>query len=282
MKVLCALVAACAVSALAVQGARAESAPSLPAPEAATAGEEYVPESGQDGKDVVWVPTADALVARMLDMAKVTKDDYLVDLGSGDGRTVIAAAKRGVRAHGIEYNPDLVALSKRNAQKEGVAELGTFEQGDIFEKDFSKATVVTLFLLPSLNVRLRPVLLDMKPGTRVVSNTFDMEDWTPDKQAGAGKDCESYCEALMWIVPARVEGRWQLGDDTLELTQTYQMLSGTLTRGDQKLPISDAKMNGAKIDFTAGGRRYIGQVESSNMSGQIDGKDTWSASRSSN
>lgn len=281
MKIFRALVAVCAISALPMNGALAESAPSLSDPAVQTTSEEYTPQSGQAGKDVVWVPTPQELVDRMLEMAKVTEDDYLVDLGSGDGRTVITAAKRGVRAHGIEYNPDLVALSQRNAQREGVAELGTFEQGDIFESDFSSATVVTLFLLPSLNVKLRPILLDMKPGTRVVSNSFDMEDWEPDERADAGEECLSFCDALMWVVPARVEGSWDLGDGgELELTQTYQVLSGTLTRGGEVLPISDAKMNGAEVTFTAGGQRYRGEVSDGRMNGKTDGGEAWSASRS--
>jgi SAM-dependent methyltransferase len=159
---------------------------------AQTAKTEFVPQSGQAGKDVVWVPTPQALVDRMLDMARVTKDDYVIDLGSGDGRTVITAAKRGVKAKGIEYNPDMVALSKRNAEKEGVADKLEFVQGDIFESNFTDATVITLFLLPSLNVKLRPTLLDMKPGTRIVSNTFDMGDWQPDETIRAGGDYTSY------------------------------------------------------------------------------------------
>ena len=142
----------------------------------------YEPKVGQPGKDVVWVPTPQALVDQMLDMAKVTPQDYLVDLGSGDGRTVITAAKRGIKAHGIEYNADMTELAKRNAVEAGVTDKATFVNGDIFQSDFSQATVVTLFLLPGLNIRLRPTLLDMKPGTRVVSNSFDMGDWKADKE----------------------------------------------------------------------------------------------------
>lgn len=280
MKTLRAFVAVCAIAALPMNGALSESAPSLYAPADPVPGEEYTPQSGQAGKDVVWVPTPQELVDRMLDMAKVTPDDYLVDLGSGDGRMVITAAKRGVRAHGIEYNPDLVELSQRLAHEEGVAETGTFVQGDIFESDFSSASVVTLFLLPSLNIRLRPILLEMKPGTRVVSNSFDMEEWEPDERADAGEDCFSFCDALMWVVPARVDGSWRLGDGELKLTQTYQMLSGTLTRGGEALPISDAKMNGTEVTFTAGGQRYTGEVSGETMNGRIEGGEAWSATRS--
>jgi hypothetical protein len=239
----------------------------------------YVPTSGQAGKDVVWVPTPQALVDRMLDMAKVSSADYLVDLGSGDGRTVITAAKRGVRAHGIEYNPDMVALSQRNAQAASAGPLATFERADIFQSDFSKATVVTLFLLPSLNLKLRPILLDMKPGTRIVSNTFDMEDWQPDETIDAGGDCVSWCRAFKWTVPAKAQGEWRLGDGELKLTQTFQMLSGTLTQGGRAMPISDAKLDGAAITFTAGGQRFSGAVDGGRMSGSQPDGSKWTATR---
>ncbi|MGH7829200.1 MAG: SAM-dependent methyltransferase, partial [Candidatus Binatia bacterium] len=141
--------------------------------QAQPAKEEYKPQVGQEGKDVIWVPTPQALVDKMLDMAKVTPNDYVIDLGSGDGRTVITAAKRGARALGIEYNPDMVELSKRNAAKEGVSDRVQFVKADIFESDFSKATVITMFLLTEINLKLRPKILDLKPGTRIVSNAFD-------------------------------------------------------------------------------------------------------------
>src|SRR5690349_14708089 len=143
----------------------------------------YQPSVGQEGKDVVWVPTPQALVDKMLDMAKVTPKDYVIDLGSGDGRTVITAAKRGAKALGIEYNPEMVELSKRNAAKEGVSDKASFMKADLFESDFSQAQVITMFLLPSINMKLRPKILNLKPGTRIVSNTFDMEDWKPDEDA---------------------------------------------------------------------------------------------------
>src|SRR5262247_3076047 len=146
---------------------------------------EYEPSVGQEGKDVVWVPTPQALVDKMLDMAKVTPKDYVIDLGSGDGRTVITAAKRGSKALGIEYNPDMVELSKRNAAKECVSDKASFVKADLFESDFSQAQVITMFLLPSINIKLRPKILDLKPGTRIVSNTFDMEDWKADETATA-------------------------------------------------------------------------------------------------
>src|SRR6476620_7488356 len=142
---------------------------------------DFQPEVGQDGKDVIWVPTPQALVDKMLDMAKVTPKDYVIDLGSGDGRTVITAAKRGSKTLGIEYNPDMVELSKRNAAKEGVSDKASFMKADLFESDFSQAQVITMFLLSSINIKLRPKILDLKPGTRIVSNTFDMGDWSADE-----------------------------------------------------------------------------------------------------
>src|ERR1044071_5748742 len=150
----------------------------------------FEPTVGQAGKDVVWVPTPQALVEKMLDLAQVTKQDFLMDLGSGDGRTVITAAKRGLRAQGVEYNPDMVSLAQRNAKEAGVTDRATFVQADLFQTDFSKAQVITMFLLPSINMKLRPTILNMRPGTRIVSNTFTMEDWQPD-QSETVTDCQS-------------------------------------------------------------------------------------------
>lgn len=249
------------------------------APQAPSSQTDFKPESGQAGKDVIWVPTPQALVDRMLDMAALTKDDYVIDLGSGDGRTVITAAKRGARAHGIEYNPDMVALSRRAAEAEGVAGRATFAQADIFESDFSSASLITLFLLPDLNVKLRPTLLEMRPGTRVVSNSFSMGDWQPDDSIDAGPGCTSWCRAHKWVVPAKVGGTWSLGDASLQLTQTYQMLDGALTLGGRTFPISEARVNGAAIAFTAGGRRYSGKVDGSSMTGTVEGGGQWRASR---
>ncbi len=152
-------------------------------PASAQPATDYQPSVGQEGKDVIWVPTPQALVDKMLDMAKVTPKDYVIDLGSGDGRTVITAAKRGSKALGIEYNPDMVELSKRNAAKEGVSDKASFMKADLFESDFSQAQVITMFLLSSINMKLRPKILDLKPGTRIVSNTFDMGEWKPDETA---------------------------------------------------------------------------------------------------
>jgi hypothetical protein len=236
----------------------------------------FEPYQGQPGKDVVWVPTDQRLVDKMLDMAKVTPQDFLMDLGSGDGRTVITAAKRGLRAQGIEYNPDMVALSKRNATAAGVADRAQFVQADIFETDFSKATVLTLFLLPQLNLRLRPTILNMKPGTRVVSNSFNMAEWEADQTETIPNCSVSFCTAMLWIVPAKVAGNWQLGTDTLTLDQNFQMVSGKLGSA----VLSEGKLNGADITFTAGGKKYTGKVDGNSMSGTIAGGGSWTAKKS--
>jgi SAM-dependent methyltransferase len=232
-----------------------------PAPAAASS---YEPTVGQEGKDVVWVPTPQVVVDRMLDMAKVTKDDFVMDLGSGDGRTVITAAKRGARALGIEYNPNMVELSRRNAEKEGVAARAKFEKADLFETDFSKATVITMFLLPEINLKLRPKILNMKPGTRVVSNTFTMGEWhaddTTDLGAGGNGNCnESWCTALLWIVPAKVAGTYQTDQGEVTLKQSFQMLSGSL-RTKEKTVALQGKVRGEDISFKAGGKEYRGKL----------------------
>src|SRR5687767_8113380 len=218
--------------------------------------EQFEPRVGQPGKDVVWVPTPQALVDKMLDMAKVTPNDFVMDLGSGDGRTVITAAKRGATAMGIEYNPDMVELSKRNAQKEGVNGKATFVQADLFKADLSKATVITMFLLPSINMQLRPTLLNLKPGTRIVANTFTMEDWDADQTESVTDNCSSWCTALLWIVPAKVQGTWKTPQGNLTLTQQFQMLTGNLNG----TAISGGRLNGDQITFTVNGTAYNGRV----------------------
>src|ERR1044072_47953 len=212
---------------------------------------EFQPEVGQAGKDVVWVPTPQALVDKMLDMAKVTPKDYVIDLGSGDGRTVITAAKRGSKALGIEYNPEMVELSKRNAAKEGVSDKASFRKADLFETDFSQAQVITMFLLPSINMKLRPKLLNLHPGPGFVSNTFDMEDWKDDETATV-EGCTNWCTAHLWIVPAKAEGNWKTAKGDLTIKQTFQMISGTLKNGNASTPIN-GKLHGSEISFTAGG-----------------------------
>ena len=241
---------------------------------------EYQPEVGQEGKDVVWVPTPQVLVDKMLDMAKVTSKDYVIDLGSGDGRTVITAAKRGAKALGIEYNPEMVELSKRNAAKEGVTDKATFMKADLFESDFSHATVITMFLLPSINMKLRPKILDLKPGTRIVANSFDMEDWKPDETAKVD-GCSNWCTAYLWIVPAKVGGTWNLSQGELTLKQTFQMISGTLRSGNNTAQITNGKLNGDQITFTAGGAQYTGHVSGNSIEGTVKGGSNgkWRATR---
>jgi hypothetical protein len=250
-----------------------------PAGAAHAAKPDYEPQVGQEGKDVVWVPTPQALVDKMLDMAKLTAKDYLIDLGSGDGRTVITAAKRGARSHGIEYNPDMVDLAKRNAAKEGVGDRATFAKADLFESDFSKATVLTLFLLPEINLKLRPKILNLKPGTRVVSNSFDMEDWQPDQTATVSEECTSWCEAFLWIVPAKVQGAWKLAQGELRLNQTFQTISGTLRTASGTVKISAGKLNGEHIAFNAGGIRYAGRISGNTMQGTTQSGTAWKATR---
>ena len=237
----------------------------------------FEPTVGQAGKDVVWVPTPQALVEKMLDLAKLTPQDFLMDLGSGDGRTVITAAKRGATAQGIEYNPDMVELSKKNAAAAGVTAKATFVKADLFETDFSKAQVVTMFLLPSINMRLRPQILKMRPGTRIVANTFTMEDWEPDTSETIGGDCTSWCTAHLWIVPAQVQGTWQAGQNALTLTQKFQNVTGTLG----STAITGGKLRGDEITFSAGGTKYTGKVNGNSISGTMSGgsSGSWSATK---
>ena len=244
---------------------------------------DYQPEVGQSGKDVVWVPTPQSLVDKMLDIAKVTAADYVIDLGSGDGRTVITAAKRGARALGIEYNPDMVALSQRNAAKEGVTDKATFVKADLFESDFSKATVITMFLLPDINLKLRPKILDLKPGTRIVSNSFTMGEWQHDRSVNAteGEGCQSYCTAYLWIVPANVDGTWKLPEAELTIKQSFQMITGTLKTAGKSTAIK-GRMSGDQISFKAGDAEYRGRVGADGIKGTVKaGSATgeWSATR---
>jgi len=247
--------------------------------QAQPAQKEYQPQVGQEGKDVIWVPTPQSLVDKMLDMAKVTPQDYVIDLGSGDGRTVITAAKRGAKALGIEYNPDMVELSKHNAAKAGVSDKASFVKSDLFESDFSQATVITMFLLPDINLKLRPKILGLKPGTRIVSNSFTMGEWTADETTSAKDGCTSYCTAYLWIVPAKVEGTWKLPQGELTLKQAFQMVSGTLKNGSNTVQISNGKLNGDQISFTAAGAHYNGRVNGNTMGGSSNPGASWKATR---
>jgi len=228
----------------------------------------FVPQVGQQGKDVVWVPTPQELVNKMLEIAEVTPEDFVIDLGSGDGRTVIAAAKIGAKALGIEYNPEMVDLSKENARKEGVSEKAEFIKSDLYETDLSEATVITMFLLPEINLKLRPRLLDLKPGTRIVSNTFTMGEWQSDIETTTEENWNSWNTAHLWIVPAKVEGKWKLGDDELNFSQEFQFINGTLNSGGKAYTISGGRLRGNSITFTADGTRYSGQVNGKVIKGE--------------
>jgi SAM-dependent methyltransferase len=231
--------------------------------------QEYEPQYNQWGKDVAWWPTSQVLLDKMLDMAKVTSEDFVIDLGSGDGRTVITAAKRGARALGIEYNPNLVALSKRNAAKENVGERAQFVEGDLFESDFSQATVITMFLSDTLNLRLRQRILNLKPGTRVLSTSFTMGEWKPDETVSVeeNKGCSSYCTALLWIVPAKVEGTWKLLEGEITFTQRFQRFSGTFKSGSNNVAIKNGQLRGDLISFSIGDANYTGRVNGDTMEG---------------
>ena len=241
----------------------------------------YQPTEGQEGKDVVWVPTPPVLVEKMLDMARVTPRDYVMDLGSGDGRNVIAAAKRGAHALGVEYNPDMVELSRRIAAREGVADKALFVQGDMFEADISQATVLALFLLTENLNPLVPKFLDLKPGSRIVVNGFEIDDWKADEIGRADGDCESWCTAYLYIVPARVAGTWRLPNGHLALEQKFQELTGTLSSGGTRAPILNGRLHGNLISFTVGGADYVGRVNGDTMSGDLKGSATgdWRAVR---
>ncbi len=245
----------------------------------------FEPQVGQAGKDVVWVPTPQVLVEKMLDMARVTPEDFVVDLGSGDGRNIIAAAKRGARAVGVEYNPDMVELSRRLAAKEGVSEKATFVQGDMFEADFSQATVLALFLLPVNMDRLRPKFFDLKPGTRIVANTFGIEGWTADEtEKVTDSTCTSWCTALLWIVPAKVGGTWHLPQGELVLAQDFQVVSGTMSAGGGAATLANGTLRGDLITFAAGGAEYIGRVAGDTIEGTVTSggnQRPWRATRGS-
>ena len=267
-------------------------APAALAAQAAAESKDYTPSVGQEGKDVIWVPTPDSLVERMLKMAGTKPTDYVIDLGSGDGRTVIAAVKKfGARAMGVEYNPDMVELSKRNAAKEGVGDKAQFVRGDIFETDFTQATVLTMYLLPSLNLKLRPTILNLKPGTRVVSHAFTMDDWKPDQT-----DASEGRTAYMWIVPAKVQGAWRIevagGAPRVyegKLDQQYQDVQGSLKADNKALLVRNGKLRGDAITFAVSEdgksiREFTGRVSGDRMEGTTKtagaaGEAKWTAVR---
>jgi len=249
---------------------------------APAAAQSFEPYEGQPGKDVVWVPTRHALVERMLDLAGVTERDFVVDLGSGDGRMVIAAAKRGARALGVEFEPGMVALARRNAAAAGIAERAKFVQGDMFEADFSQATVLALFLLPTNLRRLAPKFLELAPGTRIVVNTYRIEGWDEETSSDLGDACASWCTALLYLVPAKVAGLWRLPTGELELAQDVQRLSGAfMAPGGRKTSVT-GRLSGDRIRFTvAGSGDYTGRVHGGEMAGEAKGSFSgyWKAAR---
>ena len=238
---------------------------------------DYKPQVGQSGKDVVWVPTPDEVVQRMLRMAKVTPQDVVYDLGAGDGKIAIAAGKLGAQSVGIEYNPDMAKLAQCYVQAENLAGKTRIIQGDVFKEDFSKASVVTMYLLPELNLRLRPTILNMKPGTRVTSHQFTMGDWEPDETAEV-----DYRTAYLWIVPAKVDGTWTLreqgGTDqyTVNLNQKYQKISGDVAVAGAKQPLVGATVRGDEIRFAFNDdkgvtRTLTGTVRGNELTGTLKG-----------
>ena len=256
------LVAAAAVAALLSTGAPAQNKP-------------YEPQVGQAGKDVIWVPTPDDIVERMLRMAQVTPNDYVIDLGAGDGKIAIMAAKKfGAKSLGIEYNPEFARFAQENVVKAGVADKSRVQQGDIFATDFKSATVLTMYLLPALNLKLRPTILTMRPGTRVVSHSFTMDDWEADEVSSLdGRRC------YYWVVPANVQGTWKLsipGGESPELTfeQKFQKIEGHVQLGTIQGGLRDAKLSGPNISFTyvdgASVRRtFNGRVTGNTMEGML-------------
>jgi precorrin-6B methylase 2 len=241
----------------------------------------FVPYEGQAGKDVIWVPTPFSLIEAMLDKAQVGPGDFLVDLGSGDGRIVIEAAKRGATAVGIEFNPEMVRLSELRARDEGVSDRASFLNMDLFEYDFSQATVVSMYLLSELNLKLRPRILEMKPGTRVVSNTFNLGNWIADAEIYAKPDKDTRDEAeqssynwdwtgYYWVVPAKIAGIWEFREGHLNIEQNYQLFHGTFIAPGKSSRIEQGKISGSEISFAIDGITYTGTVSN----GQITGKSS--------
>jgi SAM-dependent methyltransferase len=244
----------------------------------------FDPVIGQAGKDVVWVPSPPDMVNKLMEMGKVTPADFVIDLGSGDGRNVIAAAKLGARALGVEFNPDMVALSRKLAQEAGVAEKAQFVEADMYTYDISKATVMALFLLPVNMNRLAPKFFELAPGSRIVANTFGIDGWEPDERVtlASTSECESWCEALLWIVPAKIAGNWTMGNGTMTLTQEYQAVQGTVTTGGAPQTVVMGRLRGEELTFTANGMTYKGLAKGNIIEGTIttpSGPLPWKATR---
>ncbi len=247
---------------------------------AQTAPQPYTPRMGQQGKDVVWIPSPGETVQMMLNLAQVTPNDFVIDLGSGDGRNVIAAAKRGARALGVEYNPELVALSKSTAAAEGVADKATFVHGDMFEADISKASVLVVFLIPDNLSKLAPKFFDLRAGTRIVSNTYEIGGgWEPDDSERLAL-CASWCGAHLYIVPAKVAGTWRFPDAELTLEQSFQTVWGSYQTNGISVPVNGL-LRGDEIIFSVNAVEYSGRVTGDAMNGVAKGRSTteWTASR---
>lgn len=240
---------------------------------AQSSAEPFEPYSGQAGKDVVWVPTPDATVEATLDLAGLKPDDYAIDLGSGDGRMIIAAARRGARGHGVEYNPQMVEYSTKRAREAGVADRAQFVQGDMYVADISKASVLPLFLLTQNLDQLVPNFLTLRPGTRIVTVTYTITDWDYDESAEVGPGCNAWCKVFKYIVPANANGAWKLGDAELVVNQKFQKFTGKLGQA----AIENGRLHGDEISFTAGGVEYYGAVKG----GEIHGvrPNAWRATR---
>ena len=265
-------------TAIALAGVLAAAVVSVDAKDRRECDRDYKPQVGQAGKDVVWVPTPDEVVQRMLRMAKFTPQDTVYDLGAGDGKIAIAAGKLGATAVGIEYNPDMAKLAQCYVQAENVAGKTRIIQGDVFKEDFSKATVVTMYLLPELNLKLRPTILEMKPGTRVTSHQFTMGDWEADETAEV-----DYRTAYLWIVPAKVQGTWTLREQgpgnaqyIVNLSQQYQKIKGDVAAGSAKQPLVGATVRGEEIRFAFNDdkgvtRTLTGTVRGNELTGTLKG-----------
>ncbi|MEO7728225.1 MAG: class I SAM-dependent methyltransferase [Burkholderiales bacterium] len=238
------------------------------------------PVVGQPGKDVVWIPSPNDMVEKMLDMARVTPQDYVIDLGSGDGRNVIAAAKRGARALGVEYDPELVEVSRRAAVAAGVADRASFLQGDMYEADISQATVMILFLIPENLRKLAARLRALKPGTRIVSNTYEISGWYVE-ETGRTSPCPSWCVANLYVVPPDVAGVWRLPDAALTLEQDLQLVFGTYETSGLGVRVEGGRLHGNEISFNVNGVAYTGRVSGDTMEGVATGRTThaWTATR---
>jgi SAM-dependent methyltransferase len=240
----------------------------------------WEPTSGMAGKDVVWVPSTPEMVEKMLDIAKVTPQDFVMDLGSGDGRMIIAAAKRGANALGVEYTPEMVEYSRRKAKEAGVPDKAQFVQGDMYVADISKATVLALFLLPHNLDKMKDKFLALKPGSRIVLNTYEITGWEGDERYTMEGNCSSWCTVILHYVPAQVAGAWRIGNNTLTLAQEFQMVTGDYAAGGSTSKVT-GRLKGEEITLTVGGVEYTGKVTGDRIQGTFGpDKRSWTATRS--